>query len=120
MSIPGIRQAFQMHGLSDYYESLELHSKLLGQNRSKEYATYDEFTKLFARPIVFAALANLCHLLMNNMKFTDELLALSIGNYQRRVYTKGLKREVNDDIQETIKAARELFIKEEGSKYLNR
>ena len=123
-TIMGVLEAFKLiktNGLLNYQAEFEAQAKLLKIDLAKDYITYNEFVGFFSAPIFFAALSNLCHLLISNMKFAVEPLSIRINNYQRKIYESGLKEgnRLKDGMKEVLKANQELLKQNYGCNDLN-
>ena len=107
---------FRAQGFMNHQPELEFQAKMLGIDIKKGYVYFDEYAAFFAKSILYAALSNLCHLLINKMKFSMQSLPLKMNGYQRGIYINGVKNynKLGEDIRDVLKTTQSLLMKEKG------
>ena len=70
MSCLEVLALLKSKGLFNSQVELEFQANIVGIDLSKDSLTYRNFTILFCRPIFFAAICNLCHLVVITACFT--------------------------------------------------
>ena len=112
MSITNVYKLLKKNGLVTYKTEVIIQAETVGIKCEKGFFIYNEFIGLLARPIFYAALSNLSHLLINNIKCTDEALSFKISNYQRGIYIEGIKNEPKGNLQYILNNAQKLLMKD--------
>ena len=104
-------------GIVSRQVDMEALFKSHGVTLSNGFVTYSQFVALFAKTVLYAALGNVCHLLlMGRMKFSLLSLPLNISGYQRGIYISGVKnyKHLQKDMRDVLKTTQELTMKEDG------
>lgn len=104
------------HKFINYQTELESQAKLEGLDLSKGFISFKEFTAFFARPLLYAALSNVCHLLINKMKFQVDSLPVKMSGFKRTIYINGVKnyKKITKEESDVLKTAQKLLMKEKG------
>lgn len=110
MSITTIFKLFRKHRLINHQVELKFLAESAGLSLDKGYLRYKEFVGLFAKPVLYSALANLTYLLVKGIKCTNDTLAVQLNNYQREIYLKGLKEHIDSDTQSILNNAQALLM----------
>jgi len=110
MSLTSVFKLFRNLNLVNHEDELKYIAESAGLKSDKGSLKYKDFVGLFAKPVLYSALVNLTHLLIKDMKYSGNNLAVKLSNYQREIYLKGLKDYIDDDMKTVLKNVQDLLI----------